>query len=47
MFIEDEVVAGPCKMAKQGKEDLNTRGRTVDNAVMCSVSLPPVGKYQN
>ena len=38
---------GPCKMAKQGKDDIYTRGRRIDNTVMCSVSLPPVGKYQN
>jgi len=42
-----DVVDGPCKMAKQGKEDLYTRGRKIDNTLMSSVSLPPVGKYQN
>jgi hypothetical protein len=42
-----DVVAGACQMAKEGKEDLHTRGRRIDNTVMCAVSLPPVGKYQN
>jgi len=47
ILVMENVVDGPRKMAKQGNEDLYTRGRRVNNTIMFSVSLAPVGKYQN